>query len=160
MEKKDLSLMIDDVKLNIRVGAILEYNDKILVEKNKTVDFGVITGGRIRTLENGKEALIREIKEELNVDLSKEEFKLISLIENFFNFNNKTYHELYFVYKVKLSDNYGIEDGFENADNNDSNFYWYTKEEFAKQNILPAILKEIIYNEEFKNYVVDDINKK
>ena len=149
--------MIDDVKLNIRVGAILEYNNKVLVEKNKSVDFCVIPGGRIRTLENGKEALIREISEELKVDLSKETFKLISLIENFFEFDNKTYHEIYFVYKTSLSKEYGIIDGYENADNNDSNFYWYTKEEFKQQNILPAELKEIIYNKEFKNYIVKDI---
>lgn len=157
MEKQDLSIMIDDIKLNIRVGVIIEYNNKILVEKNKSVDFGVIPGGRIRTLESGQEALIREINEELEIDLSKEKFKLISLIENYFEFNNKTYHEIYFVYKTMLSKDYGIVNGYENADNNDSRFYWYTKEEFKQQNILPANLKEIIYNEEFKNYVVKDI---
>lgn len=157
MERQDLSLMLGDVKLNIRVGAILEYNGKILVEKNKKVDFGVITGGRIRTLESGKEALIREIGEELNIDLSNENFELKALIENFFRFNNKTYHELYFVYKTELSNDYNIENGFENADNDDSRFYWYTKEEFKKQNILPAILKEIIENKEFKNYIVNDL---
>ena len=156
MENKDLSLMIGNVKLNIRVGAILEYNGKILVEKNKTVDFGVIPGGRIRTMECGKEALIREIKEELQIDLSKENFELISLLENYFEFDNKTYHEIYFVYKAVLSNDYGVNNGYENIDNNDSNFYWYTKEEFENQNILPAILKEIIYNKEFKNYIVKD----
>ena len=160
MEKPDLSLMLGDIKLNIRVGAILEYNGKILVEKNKKVDFGVITGGRIRTLESGQEALIREIKEELDVDLSKEKFNLQALIENFFEFNNKTYHELYFVYKAELSSDYGIENGFDNKDNDYSKFYWYTTEQFKKQNILPSILKEIIENKEFKNYIVNDLNKK
>ena len=52
---KDLSVMIDDVKLNIRVGAIIKYQDKILVEKNKNVDFYVVPGGRVKTLENSKE---------------------------------------------------------------------------------------------------------
>jgi len=157
MKNQDLSIMLGNIKLNIRVGAILEYNEKILVEKNNSVDFGVITGGRIRTLESGKEGLIREIKEELDVDLSKEDFKLMSLIENFFEFDNKTYHELYFVYKVVLSNDYGIKDGFQNADNDDSKFYWLSKEEFKSQNILPSILKEIIENKEFKNYVVNDL---
>jgi hypothetical protein len=54
----------------------------------------------------------------------------------------------------------GIEDGFENADNNDSRFYWYDHEEFKKQNILPAILKEIIENKEFKHYIINDLDKK
>lgn len=157
MEKLDLSTMLGDIKLNIRVGVILEYNNKILVEKNKTVDFGVITGGRVKTLESGTETIIREAKEELGIDLSNEKLELISFIENFFDFDNKSYHELYFVYKVELSSDYEITDGFENIDNNDSKFYWYTKEEFKQQNILPAILKEIIYNKEFKNYVVKDL---
>ena len=160
MNAKDLSVMIENVKLNIRVGVILEYNNKILVEKNKKVDFGVITGGRIRTLESGPVALIREVKEELNIDISNEKYELISLIENFFEFDNKTYHELYFVYKINLKSNMGIEDGFENADNNDSRFYWYDYEEFKKQNILPAILKEIIENKEFKHYIINDLDKK
>lgn len=157
MEKLDLSTMLGDIKLNVRVGAILEYDNKILVEKNKTVDFGVIAGGRVKTLESGIETIIRETKEELGIDLSNENFELISFIENFFNFDNKTYHELYFVYKVELSSDYGIKDGYENIDNNDSRFYWYTKEEFQQQNILPAILKEIVYNKEFKHYVVNDL---
>ena len=160
MNAKDLSVMIENVKLNIRVGVILEYNNKILVEKNKKVDFGVITGGRIRTLESGPVALIREVKEELNIDISNEKYELISLIENFFEFDNKTYHELYFVYKINLKSNMGIEDGFENADNNDSRFYWYDHEEFKKQNILPSILKEIIENKEFKHYIINDLDKK
>lgn len=157
MESLDLSTMIGDIKLNIRVGVILEYNNKILVKKNKTVDFGVIPGGRVKTLESGSETIVRELNEELGVDLSNESFKLISFIENFFNFNNKTYHELYFVYKVELSSDYGIKDCFENIDNNDSNFYWYTKEDFKQQNILPDILKEIVHNKEFKNYIVNDL---
>lgn len=160
MEKQDLSLMLGEVKLNIRVGVLLEYNNKILVEKNKTVDFGVVPGGRMRTLESGPETLKRELKDELNVDLSSEQFELVSLIENFFNFDNKTYHELYFVYRVKLTNNYGIEDAYKSSDNENSKFYWYTREEFEKQNILPNVLKEIIHNNTFKNYIVNDLNKK
>ena len=67
---KDLSVMIEDVKLNVRVGAIIRYKGKILVEKNNNVDFGVIPGGRVKTLESSKDALIREVKEEIGIDLS------------------------------------------------------------------------------------------
>ena len=62
--------------------------------------------------------------------------------------------------KINLKSNMGIEDGFENADNNDSSFYWYDHEEFKKQNILPSILKEIIENKEFKHYIINDLDKK
>lgn len=157
MNNLDLSTMIGDVKLNIRVGAILEYNGKILIEKNKALDYCVLPGGRIHTLESTEEALIRELKEELGIDISKEKITMFSIIENFFVKENKKYHELYYLYKVELDKNYNIKDGFENIDNNDSDFYWYTREKFKDNNILPSILKDIIDNKEFKNYMVKDI---
>ena len=157
MNKQDLSTMIGDVKLNIRVGAILEYQNKILIEKNKAIDYCVLPGGRIHTLESTEEAIIRELKEELGIDISYKKIKIISIIENFFEKDNKKYHELYYLYKIELDNDYNIKDGFENIDNNDSDFYWYTKEQFKTNNILPGILKEIIDNQEFKNYTVKDI---
>lgn len=157
MKNNDLSIMIGNVKLNIRVGVILEYNKKILIEKNKEFDYCVLPGGRIHTLESTEEALIREVKEELGIDISEKNLKIFSIIENFFEKDNKNYHELYYLYKIELDNDYNIKDGFENIDNNDSDFYWYTREKFKENNILPSILKEIIDNKDFKNYIVKDI---
>lgn len=157
MNNKDLSTMIDDVKLNIRVGAIIKYQDKILVEKNKNVDFAVIPGGRIKTLENSHISLLREINEELGLNLNNEKFELATLIENFFIFDNKKYHELYFVYKVELTKDYNLKDGIINLDNQESNYYLLNQEEFQKENILPNVLKEIVLTDEFKHYIVDDL---
>lgn len=157
MKNNDLSTMIGDVKLNIRVGVILEYNKKILIEKNKEFDYCVLPGGRIHTLESTEEALIREVKEELGIDISEKNLKIFSIIENFFEKDNKNYHELYYLYKIEQDNDYNIKDGFENIDNNDSDFYWYTREKFKENNILPSILKEIIDNKDFKNYIVKDI---
>ena len=84
MDAKDLSIMIENVKLNIRVGVILEYNNKILVEKNKKVDFGVITGGRIRTLESGPKALVREVEEESGIKVEKEEIQPFFLRKKYY----------------------------------------------------------------------------
>lgn len=159
MNNKDLSIMIDDVKLNIRVGLIIKYDNKILVEKNKHVDFAVVPGGRVKTLENTHTTLLREINEELGINISNEKIEMTSLIENFFVFDNKKYHELYFLYKVELSTDYNLKNGMKNLDNQDSNYYLLTPEEFQNDNILPNVLKEIVKTNEFKHYIVDDLNK-
>lgn len=156
---KDLSVMIDDVKLNIRVGAIIKYQDKILVEKNKNVDFYVVPGGRVKTLENSKDTLLRELNEELGIDFSNEEFKLKSFIENFFTFDNNKYHELYLLYEVNLQNEYNLQDGMQNLDNIDTNYYLFSNKEFKQHKILPDKLKEIIENNDFNNYIVDDLKK-
>lgn len=154
---KDLSVMIDDVKLNIRVGAIIKYQNKILVEKNKNVDFYVVPGGRLKTLEDSKTALLRELKEELGINFSNEDFKVKSYIENFFTFDNNKYHELYLLYEVTLENDYNLQDGMPNLDNINTNYYLFSHEEFKQHKILPEKLKEIIDNNEFKHYVVNDI---
>ena len=71
--KKDLSIMVDDVKFNFRVSCIMKYKGKVLVEKNPEVSHSVFPGGRVMTMEDTKEALIREIKEEMHFDISKKD---------------------------------------------------------------------------------------
>ena len=82
---KDLSIMIDDAKLNVRVGAILRYKGKILVEKNTSVDFGVVPGGRVKTMESTRDALIREVKYLLrNENQTRESFNHLTLPERWY----------------------------------------------------------------------------
>ena len=81
---KDISILVDDVKFNFRVGVIFEYNDSIIIEKGDKANFGVLPGGRVMTLEDTKSALIREVQEEMHFDISKKEIKLQDIIENFF----------------------------------------------------------------------------
>ena len=159
MNNKDLSVMINNIKLNIRVGAIIKYQDKFLIEKNKNIDFAVIPGGRIKTLENSKEALVREVKEEIGIDISNESFEIIALIENFFEFNNNKYHELYIVYKIDLKEEYNLTDNFTNLDDINAYYNLITLEELQKTKIMPNILKEITTAKEFKHYIVDNLNK-
>lgn len=158
MNKKDISILIDDIKLNIRVGAIINYKNKILIEKNKNVDFAVIPGGRIKTLENSKEALIREVKEEIGIDITNEKIELIGLIENFFNFNNNTYHELYLIYKVELNDTYNIEENFINKDDSNASYNLISKNEINNIKMMPYVLKEIVNLDSFKHYIVNNSN--
>ena len=99
---KDLSVMIDNVKFNYRAGLLIEKGNKVLVECNPAIDFVTLPGGRVQTLESSMDALKREIKEEMNIDLDSERIKMRALIENFFEMDEKKYHELYFLYKLKI----------------------------------------------------------
>lgn len=157
---EDISVLINDVKFNFRVGVIFEFNGKVIIEKGGKGGHGVLPGGRVKTLENTKEALIREIKEEMHFDISKKEIKLQSIIENFFENSNQKFHELYFVYKIQLDDNDDIvkieSQDFINYDS-ESNYYEFVDinnidDEFIK----PLVIKKIVKEENFKNFVVRD----
>ena len=60
-------------------------------------------GGGIEFLENSKEALKREFKEELNIDIIVGKF--LGIAENIFTYNGKDAHELILFYNVDIKKN-------------------------------------------------------
>ena len=88
------------------VLGMVKRNNKILVsegyDKVKNEVFYRSIGGGIEFLENSKEALKREFKEELNIDIIVGEFLGIS--ENIFTYNGKNAHELILFYDVSIDE--------------------------------------------------------
>ena len=139
---KDVSVMIDNVKFNYRAGLIIECGNEILVEVNPDIDFVTLPGGRVKTMESSKEGLKREIKEELDFSIKEKNLCLRGIIENFFEFDNKKYHELFFLYKITINKAhklYGKE--IVNKDSEKSYFKWVKKSDLTKVNLLPKVLR-------------------
>ena len=139
---KDVSIMIENVKFNYRAGLIIECEDEILVEVNPEIDFVTLPGGRIKTMETSKEGLQREIFEELNYKIKDNECNLRGIIENFFEYDNKKYHELYFLYKIKIDSKHKLyKNSLVNHDNQKTYFKWVKKSNLTKENLLPKVLR-------------------
>ena len=89
-------------KFNFRVSAIIldKSGEKVLIHQIKNRDFWLLPGGRVEMMESTKDAVIRELQEEL--DIGSFEVKLAIISEDFFGFSGKVYDELGFVYVVTL----------------------------------------------------------
>lgn len=105
------------------VLGLLKRNGKILVsegyDKVKDQHFYRSIGGGIEFLEKSTDALKREFKEELGVDIKVGEY--LGIAENIFTFNGKDGHELILFYEVGLDDKdykekYHIVDGSTETD--------------------------------------------
>ena len=144
---KDISVMINNKKLNIRVGIIFKYEDKVLVEVPKYNFYNsVVPGGRIKIGEYSIDAIKREIKEEMGFELLDSKLGFVKTLEEMFTFNNIDYHEIFFIYKYNVDyDDYNlllkIKD---NQDNANSYYKFITKEEFNEYNLLPLEIRDII----------------
>ena len=157
---KDLSIMIDNVKFNYRAGLLIEKGNKVLVECNPAIDFVTLPGGRVQTLESSMDALKREIKEEMNIELDSERIKMRALIENFFEMDEKKYHELYFLYKLKVtSKDTEFKKDMKNIDSKASYYKWVKKENLEKENLLPVVLRDLVMRNGFETVVINDLKK-
>ena len=143
----DISVMINNKKLNIRVGIIFKYEDKVLVEVPKYNFYNsVVPGGRIKIGEYSIDAIKREIKEEMGFELLDSKLGFVKTLEEMFTFNNIDYHEIFFIYKYNVDeDDYNLLIKIkDNQDNANSYYKFITKEEFNEYNLLPLEIRDII----------------
>lgn len=94
---QDLTVGIAEGRLNIRVAAIIQQDDKILVSQwpNGTIS---LVGGRVALGETTQAAISREVAEETGFIV--ETASLCAMIENFFKYDDTFYHEFLYVYDV------------------------------------------------------------
>jgi 8-oxo-dGTP pyrophosphatase MutT (NUDIX family) len=90
-----ISFEIDNVSFNLRAGGISIRDNKVLLNKVVNAAYWFIPGGRIEGSETSKEALIREMYEEIGERILVND--LICVVENFFE-NGKSFHEIGFYY--------------------------------------------------------------
>ena len=141
----DLSIIIDGVKFNFRVGLLVKMKKQVLVECNQDYDFVVLPGGRVKTLESSEDAIIREINEEMKIDLTNYNLEFICIDENFFELDNIKYHELYFIYKIEIDENNeDFKDGMINYDSKVNYYKWVDILDLKEVNLLPESLINII----------------
>lgn len=118
--------------------AIIQKDGKILVCKNikKNNDYYYLPGGHVEMGEPANKALIRELKEELNLSVNEASF--IGTVENVYSEEDETHHEIILVFNV-------IADNVEDKSNEDHlGFFFFGKDQFQKETILPKALKKSV----------------
>ena len=67
MSKRDIRLMIEDVKFGARAVGVLKKNNRILFQKRKQDEFWALPGGAIEVTERGRDVVRRELEEEIGL---------------------------------------------------------------------------------------------
>lgn len=79
---QDICVPCGEGLVNIRVGAIIRKDGKLLMVHNKNGDYFYSVGGRIQFGESAQEAIVREVKEETGLSMEVEGLGFVH--ENFF----------------------------------------------------------------------------
>lgn len=117
------------------VAAVIKNKDMYLATQRGYGEFKGMwefPGGKIETLENKKDALVREIKEELNADISVD--KYLCTVE----YNYPEFHLIMYTYICSLKSK-----TIENVKHNDlelehEDYKWLTLDNIDEVNWLPA----------------------
>lgn len=109
---------------------------KVLLCRAKGGQSTYLPGGHIEFGETGREALVREVKEELGTDSTAGEF--LGVVENSFDQHGKRHCEINLVYRLDLAS-----DAAESQEDWIS-FEWCALAELPKANLLPGEMGDLL----------------
>lgn len=144
----DISFKTGEGRFNYRVAGIIIYDNKLLVMKDEHAPYFYLPGGRVAMNELSEDAIIREIKEELNVEVKVN--RILWVNENFFHeeYCDENFHEICFYYLLDLIDNELLNKGeefiFKEKGENIHTFYWKDINKISDLNIYPQFIKSKI----------------
>lgn len=144
---KDWLFETNEYLCGLRTVAVLVKDNKILVQKDINGNEYALPGGHIRIGETLEGGLIREISEEISVDVKCN--RLLWSEECFWKWNGKQAHSIAFYYLVELCENQEIPDKGElvsQKDNCNVVIGWMPIEKLQSIVIYPEFLKREIYN--------------
>lgn len=141
----NITIDVDDYKLNVRAAGVMIHNGKILVHRNVNSDHYALIGGRVEIGESSANTIKREIKEELWKDIEITGY--ISIIENFFEMKGSKYHEIMFVHKIEFinEEDKKIEYIMKNVEGKDYLQYeWIDLDKIEEYPLVPKAIKDVL----------------
>jgi len=157
---KDMSVQCDDGIINIRVGAIIMKDGKLLMVGNKMhPEYLYSVGGRIKFGETAEEAVVREVLEETGVHMEVDRLGFVH--ENYFIGDSpaklgKLIYEISFFFYMKVPEEFEPISNSFTEDGNEESLQWIEPD--SNITIYPEFFKtELLQPQmEVKHFVTDN----
>jgi len=132
-----------------RVRAVIIKNDKVLTMKRTKFDdiYWVMPGGGVEDKETNEEALIREIKEELGIDIKIDKLILEMDSKKPEIINQKEYFYLCNIEGGKIGTGQGPEFSEDSKYIGTHNIEWLNIKDLLDFDLRPDDIKDLIYSE-------------
>lgn len=153
----DITLDVEDYKLNIRAAGVIIHNGKILAHRNINSDHYALVGGRVKIGENSAKTVKREMQEELgkNVEITG----YIATIENFFEMKGSKYHEILFVHQVEFIDDEDKKIKYTLKNREGKDYLQYERIDLNKIEeypLYPKTIQTILKEQKFPTHQIND----
>lgn len=145
----DVTFRTEQGRFNYRVCAVIVHEGKILAMHDERSPYYYLPGGRVELHEAAEDAVLREIREELEIEA--EIVRPLWLVQDFFeeDVNHDKYHELCLYYLVDVSRTDLLEKGevFVLQERHHTHkFEWLEFERLASEYLYPLFIKDQIFH--------------
>lgn len=144
----DISYRFEEQKFNYRVAGIFLHENRILAMQDERSPYYYLPGGRVKLGETAEAAIIREIQEELNLNVKID--RPLWLNQSFFveDVDHLHYHELCLYFLLDFTDTDLLDRGmkFQGAETHHRHvFEWLDFSCLKDAYFYPLFLKEKIF---------------
>ena len=144
----DLTFKTDAGIFNYRVCAIILHEDKLLATKDQNSPYFYLPGGRVKLHEAAEDAIVREVREELNIE--PQIIRPLWLNQGFFteDVTGVRFHELCLYYLVDISETDLLTRGdcFTMLESGRPHYYeWIPLSCLKEEYLYPLFIKEKIF---------------
>ena len=144
----DITFKTEEGIFNYRVCAIIVNDGKILAMKDERSPYYYLPGGRVHMNETAENAVIRELKEEL--DIEAEIIRPLWLSQSYFDedVTKQKFHELCLYFLVDISKTGLLQKGneFTLTERHHIQFKWIKFACLENEYIYPLFIKKNIFN--------------
>ena len=153
----DLTIDVEDYKLNVRAAGVIIHNNKVLAHKNINSDHYALIGGRVAIGDDSEKTVKREIQEELGKEIEITGY--VATVENFFEMKDAKYHEILFIHRAefKNEEDKKIEYTLKNIEGKDYLQYeWLDLGKIEEYPLLPEAVKEVLKENKFPVHKINN----
>jgi len=131
-------------RFNYRVAGLAVHDGRALIGRAPPDGFWALPGGRVEAGETARDGLVREMREELQVDV--EPGRLIWVAENFFPYRGQLFHELEFIFAMEVPPELFRDGTWEATDDAGLRqlFTWAAVDRLAGFDVRPSFLEREI----------------
>lgn len=161
---QDIKIKTDNYNFKFRVSGIVIVENKLLITDMDNSGFFCLPGGYVELGETTVEAIIREMKEEINKNFEVKEY--LGVVEIYFiNKYTKKMHEISFYYLMHPKDFIDTNDFIIYEKDGEGiikqDFKWIDLNEIDNYDIRPEFLKERLRKNDmvFNHLIINQIDK-
>jgi 8-oxo-dGTP pyrophosphatase MutT (NUDIX family) len=137
----------DHIRFTNRIAGVAFDRERVLLHRTDGMDFWALPGGRAELLEPSPQTLVREMQEEIGVEVQVD--RLLWVAENFFTYGPRSFHEIGFYFLMHLPPDSPLRDQASfvgHEDDMDVHFEWLPVATLEKVALYPTFLRAGLKN--------------